>query len=241
MQSRANISDKLDFLFTGIEKEYDQKVLSDGRFCIDGFLCVFDVSFVQNRTIDKQVEYTALILNNLMKSKKPILVATTKCDESVDMYVKEAEKLVSRKEYKGNIPLVETSAHENVNVELAFFILAQMIDRARGRSKVIPFYEASRARKEILDVTTEAYQILIRTHVTDYRSVWSTTSKTFSNNSDFVRYCELFGREVAQRMFRRHVKKLKEEFIGRKMQMYIEFLPEVLQELLPNVESISER
>ncbi|KAG1685818.1 Rho GTPase-activating protein 190 [Nymphon striatum] len=224
----------------GIEKEYEQKVLPDGKFCVDGFLCVFDVSPIQNRTIEKQVEYTALILNNLMKSKKPILVATTKCDEANDSYIREAEKLINRKEYKGNIPLVETSAHENVNVELAFILLSQMIDRTRGRSKIIPFYEAARAKKEILDVATEAYQILIRTHVTDYRALWNSTSKNFASNSDFIHYCELFGRDVAQRMFRRHVKKLKEDFIGQKMRRYIEILPEVYQELLPDVDSVSE-
>ena len=49
------------------------------------------------------------------------------------IYVKEAEKLASRKEFKGNIPLVETSAHETVNVETAFLTVAQLVERNRGR------------------------------------------------------------------------------------------------------------
>jgi hypothetical protein len=36
----------------GIEKEYEQRVMPDGRFNVDGFLCVFDVSVVQNRYIE---------------------------------------------------------------------------------------------------------------------------------------------------------------------------------------------
>ena len=66
--------------------------------------------------------------------------------------MKEAEKLASRKEFKGNIPLVETSAHDNINVDTAFFTLAHLIDKNRGRIRIMPFYEAARHRKEMLDL-----------------------------------------------------------------------------------------
>ena len=44
---------------------------------IDGFLVVFDVSLVPNRTLERQVETTAGILNSLLKTKKPVVLATT--------------------------------------------------------------------------------------------------------------------------------------------------------------------
>ena len=87
--------------FVGIEKEYEQKVMPDGKFNVDGFICVFDVSMVPSRPIERQMEYTATILANLVKSKKPIVLATTKNDEAFDGFIREAEKLVSRKEFKG--------------------------------------------------------------------------------------------------------------------------------------------
>jgi hypothetical protein len=59
-----------------------------------------------------------------------------------ERYVKEAEKIVARKEYKNNIPLVGTSSHENVNIELAFMTLAHLIDKTKTRPKIIPFSEA---------------------------------------------------------------------------------------------------
>ncbi|XP_022243985.1 rho GTPase-activating protein 190-like isoform X12 [Limulus polyphemus] len=224
----------------GIEKEYEQKMIPEGKLNIDGFVCVFDVSNVPGRTIEKQVEFTSLILNNLWKTKKPIVLVTTKNDEARESYIKEAERLVTRKEYKGNIPTIETSSHENVNVDLAFFVLAQMIDRTKGKSKVVPFIEAAQRRKEVLDVATEAYQSVIRAQVTDYKAVWSNVSKRFAQNSDFLHYCDLFGHGDAQKMFMRHVKKLKEEYIRRKMQMYIKILPEVLSELLPDLQSLGD-
>ena len=112
--------------------------MPDGRVNIDGFLVVFDVSLVPNRTLEKQVDTliffnknltnifqvdtTAQILNSLLKTKKPIVVATTKNDEGNEIFSREAERLLNRKEYKGIIPLVETSSHENINVDQAFFL-----------------------------------------------------------------------------------------------------------------------
>lgn len=113
--------------------------------------------------------------------------------------------------------MVETSAHENVNVDLAFLVLAQMIDKSKNRMRIVPFAEAARSRKDVLDVVTEAFQRLIRAQVTDFRALWSATSKRLAPNPDYIHYVELFGHDEAQRLFRRHVKKLKDEHLARKI------------------------
>ena len=89
--------------------------MPDGKFNVDGFICLFDVSMVPSRPIDKQIDFVAAILANLMKSKKPIVLATTKNDEAFDGFVREAEKLVSRKEFKGMI--AHTAAKLMIDVE----------------------------------------------------------------------------------------------------------------------------
>ncbi|XP_066996552.2 rho GTPase-activating protein 190 isoform X2 [Anabrus simplex] len=225
----------------GIEKEYEQKVLPDGKISIDGFLCVFDVSAVPGRTVEKQVEIVTGILNNLVKTKKPVILVTTKNDDANESYVKEAEKLVGRKEYKGAILMIETSAHENINVDLAFIILAQLIDRTKGRTKILPFIEAARARKEVLEHATEAYQRLIRSQVTDYRAVWSYTSKKLAQQEEFIHFVELFGLDCSQRVFRRHVKKLKDEHLAKRVQGFMDMLPDVLQEMVPDLSTLRDR
>lgn len=224
----------------GIEKEYEQKYLTDGRFNVDGFICVFDVSEIQGRMLEKNLEQTAMILNNLMKSKKPIVVATTKHDEASEIYVREIERLVNRKEFRGSIPLIETSSHENVNVDLAFVVCAQLHDRAKGRAKLIPYHEAIRFRKEALDYANDAFISLLTVHVTDYRTAWLTVYKTLLQTPEFLNFVDLFGQDAAQAMFKRHVKKLRDDFIACKMQMYIRVLPEILQELLPDLENSDE-
>ncbi|XP_042873149.1 rho GTPase-activating protein 190-like isoform X27 [Penaeus japonicus] len=224
----------------GIEKEYEQRVLPDGKLNVDGFLCVFDVSQVPNRSLERQVEMTASILNNCLKTKRPVVLVTTKNDEANEVYVKEAEKLASRKEFKGNIPLVETSSHENVNVDTAFMTLAHLVDRNRGRIRIVPFYEAARHRKEILDLATDAFQRLVRTHVLDYRSIWASTSKKLAQSPDFVHYVDLFGMDQAAKLFRRHVKKLKDEYLQRKVEAYMDMLPSILREFFPDLQSLED-
>lgn len=239
-QTRLSSGEKLMYICKnqlGIEKEYEQRYLPDGKFNVDGFICIMDVSEIQGRSLERNIEQSAVILGNLMKTKKPVVVATTKNDEASDMIVREVERLVNRKEFRGCIPLIETSAHENVNVDLAFVVCSQLHDRSRGRAKIIPYFEAVRYRKEALDFATDAFIAILRINVTDYRTVWHSVCKSLSINPEFLAYCDLFGQESAHLQFKRHVKRLRDEFVSRKLQLYMRIFPEVLSELLPDLES----
>ncbi|XP_017768448.1 PREDICTED: rho GTPase-activating protein 190 isoform X5 [Nicrophorus vespilloides] len=224
----------------GIEKEYEQKVLPDGKLNIDGFICIFDVSVVPSRSIEKQIEFVAAILNNLVKTKKPIVLVTTKNDDANELFIREADKLVQRKEYKGAIPLVETSAHDNVNVDLAFLLLAQMVDRSKVRSKLVSYLEASRARKELMDAASEAFLRLIKIHVTDCRALWSQTVKKLNSHKEWTYFVQLVGLDGTQKLFRRHIKKLKDEQLARRVAQYMEMLPDVLHELVPDINTFTD-
>ena len=45
----------------GIEREYEQKLMPDGRIAVDGFVCVYDVSAVPNRSPERQTEFLAQV------------------------------------------------------------------------------------------------------------------------------------------------------------------------------------
>ena len=222
----------------GIEKEYEERLLPDGKFLVDGFVCIFDVSQIQGRSFERSIEQTILILNNLVKTKKPIVLATTKNDEACDLFIREADKLVNRKDYRGMIPLIETSAHENVNVDLAFVVCAQLQDRSKGRAKIIPYYEAVRYRKEALDYASDSYQALLRLNINDYHIAWHTVCKSLGVYPEFLTYCDLFGQDAAHLMFKRHVKRLRDESIARKLQVYLRVFPDVFAEMVPELESL---
>lgn len=224
-----------------LEKEYEQRVMPDGRFNVEGFLVVFDVSLVPNRVIERQVETTASIINHALRTKRPVVIAATKCDEADEVLVRELERLVNRKELKSyNVPVVETSSHENINVDQAFFTLAQLIDKSRGRSRIVSYMEAAHARRELLDAATEGYVRLLRQEVRDYGVLWGTVVKKLFQYHEYQAYASLFGKESAQRLFRRHVKKLKDEYLGEKVQRYFDLLPEVLHEMFPDLSTLGE-
>ncbi|XP_055846391.1 rho GTPase-activating protein 190 isoform X8 [Episyrphus balteatus] len=219
----------------GIEKEYEQKVLPDGRLTIDGFVVVFDVSPVPNRSLEKQVEFVHNILMNLIKTKKPIVLVTTKNDDASEAYIREAEKVCQRKEYKGAIQLVETSAHESINIDMAFILLAQLIDKTKNRTKITTYNEAARTRKELLDTRTEAVAKLIRNQITDYHTLWSHGSKMLAQHREWNEFLDLFGQEAGQRIFRRHMKKLRDDHLNKRLQQYMDGFVGALQDIIPDI------
>jgi hypothetical protein len=238
---RVNSAEKLMYICKsqlGIEHEYEQVVLPEGRLNIDGYICVFDVSSVPNRPVEKQVDFVSNIINNLLKNKKPIVLVTTKNDEGNEMYVREAEKITQRKEYKGQIILVETSAHETINVDLAFIILAQMVEKAKNKSKILSYMEAARHRKELLDASTEYVTKLIKQQITDHRAIWTTSSKKLAHFREWQEFIELFGQDAGQRIFRRHLKMLREDYQNKKLQRYLDAFISVLHEIIPDFNAI---
>ncbi|XP_064292794.1 rho GTPase-activating protein 190 isoform X2 [Plodia interpunctella] len=221
----------------GIEKEYEQRLMPDGKLSVDGFLCVYDVSLVPGRSWEKQNETLAAILQNILKLKKPVVLVTSKNDEACEQGVREAERLVQRKEFKGAIPIVETSSHDNVNVDQAFFLLAQMVDKSKARIKVANYAEALRIRRETLDFVTEAFTQLIRIHVQDHKEMWSTVSKRLCHYPEWVKFVQQFGNDGTQVVFRRHIRRLKEERSAKKLRKQLTKLPQVLARMgLPTEE-----
>lgn len=74
-------------------------------------LLTINVNFplFSGRSIDRQTEFSANVLFNIIRTKKPVVLVTTKNDEACEAYVKEAEKLVQRKEFRQqSVPVVVT-------------------------------------------------------------------------------------------------------------------------------------
>ena len=233
----------------GLEHEYEQQLLPDGRLSIDGFLCVFcvattkrDVSRHDVAEVERHIDYTSHILASLVKTKKPVVLVTSKNDKANELLCRGAERLVTRKEFRNaNIPIVETSSHHNINIELAFLTLAHLIDRTKGRPKTISYAEAARIRLELLDVAKASFHNLLRVYVTDYKASWSSVHKKLQRNSDYVHFVEKVGSDQARILFRKHVSQLKHEVIQRRQELYLERLKTVLPEILPDLSVIADR
>lgn len=64
------------------DSAYEQKLMPEGKLNIDGFICCFDVSKVSQTTMVHQVDFVIALLNAAMKTKKPIVLVTTKNDDA---------------------------------------------------------------------------------------------------------------------------------------------------------------
>ena len=224
-----------------MEDGYEQKLMPDGKVVIDGIICCFDVSPVPERPLEKQLDYAVVLLNNAVKTKKPVVLVTTKNDIGEMAWVREVEKILTRKEFKSAIPLVETSAHENVNIETAFLLLAHMIDKSKTKTKVIPFEEAMRSRKEIKDVAREAFKQLLRTKIIDHKTTWVLVKRKLEKESDYQHHVDLFGTDATRKLVKQHTVQLREDLIKRRQNLFLKRLPDVLSHFLPDLETIGDR
>ena len=83
-------------------------------------------------------------------------------------------RLVQKKELKekGTILVIETSAHENVNVDSAFFAVAHAIDKVSSRlkNKISSYADAAKSVREHKENIRRGFMSLLRSHVAnDYR------------------------------------------------------------------------
>ncbi|KFO88915.1 Rho GTPase-activating protein 35, partial [Buceros rhinoceros silvestris] len=191
----------------GLEQDFEQKQMPEGKLLVDGFLLCVDVSRGMNRNFDEQLKFVSNLYNQLAKTKKPVVVVLTKCDEGVERYIRDAHAFALSKK---NLQVVETSARSNVNVDLAFGTLVQLIDRSRGKTKIIPYFEALKQQSQQIAAAAPEYQ-------------------------DYV-YLE--GTPKAKKLFGQHVQRLKQEHIERRRKMYLAVLPQAFEALIPDLAEI---
>lgn len=223
------------------DSSYEQKIMPDGKLTVDGFICCFDVSQTQQRPPEHQFDFVIHLLNDVLKTKKPVVLVTTKTDDLNESHLKEAAHIVARKEFKNKIPLISTSAHQDVNIELAFMTLAHLIDKTKTRPQIIPFSKAVQNRGKTLDVASEAYKSMLMVQVSDSKAIWSSTKRKLEKESDFGHYVDFFGIESAKRLFEKHISYLHDEHINNPEQFFLRKLPETINHFLPDLISINDR
>ncbi|XP_043929817.1 LOW QUALITY PROTEIN: rho GTPase-activating protein 5 [Protopterus annectens] len=236
--TKLQSAEKLMYICTdqlGLEQDFEQKQMPDGKLNIDGFVLCIDVSQGCNRKFDDQLKFVNNLFTHLGKTKKPVVVAATKCDECVDHYLREVQAFASNKK---NLIVVETSARCSVNVELCFAALVQMLDKTRGKPKIIPYLDAYKTNRQLVATATDKFEKLIVQTVKDYHATWKTVSNKLKNHPDYEEYIHLEGTKKAQNTFSKHIEQLKQAHIKKRREEYISALPKVLNTLFPNLEEV---
>ncbi|XP_023669493.1 rho GTPase-activating protein 35 isoform X2 [Paramormyrops kingsleyae] len=219
----------------GLEQDFEQKQMPEGKLMVDGFLLCVDVSRGMNRNFDDQMKFVTNLYNQLAKTKKPVVLVLTKCDEGVERYIKDSHTFALTKK---NLQVVETSARSNVNVDLAFLTLAQLIDKSRGKPKIIPYFEALKQQSQQIATAKDRYEWLVSRLVKDYKETWNNNSCRMQSSPEYKDYVFLEGTVKAKKLFQQHVHRLKQEHIEKRRKMYLSTLPQALMSLVPDLDEI---
>ncbi|NXY12341.1 RHG35 protein, partial [Pteruthius melanotis] len=219
----------------GLEQDFEQKQMPDGKLPVDGFLLCVDVSRGMNRNFDEQLKFVSNLYNQLAKTKKPAVVVLTKCDEGVERYIRDAHAFALGKK---NLQVVETSARSNVNVDLAFGTLVQLVDKSRGKAKIIPYFEALKQQSQQIAAAKDKYEWLVSRIVKSHNEAWPNVSRKMQPAPEYQDYVYLEGTQKAKKLFLQHVQRLKQEHIERRRKAYLALLPQALDALVPDLDEI---
>ena len=126
----------------------------------------------------------------------------------------------------------------NSKTDISLVSVASLADKTRGRMRIMSYGEANRVRRELLELATAGFMRLVQGEVTDYGVTWSAAAKKLSQYQEFQTYLDIFGLDSAQRLFRRHVKKLKDCYLSDRVASYLSLLPEVLHQMFPDITSL---
>ncbi|CAI5780896.1 GTPase-activating 35 [Podarcis lilfordi] len=220
----------------GLEQDFEQKQMPDGKLLVDGFLLCIDVSRGMNRNFDDQLKFVSNLYNQLTKTKKPTVVVLTKCDEGVERYIRDAHTFALSKK---NLQVVETSARSNVNVDLAFSTLVQLIDKSRGKTKIIPYFEALKQQSQQIAAAKDKYEWLVSRIVKNHNETWLNVSRKMQSSPEYQDYVYLEGTQKAKKLFLQHIHRLKQEHIERRRKMYLASLPLAFDALVPDLDEIN--
>lgn len=236
--TKLQSAEKLMYICTdqlGLEQDFDQKQMPDGKLNIDGFVLCIDVSKGCNRKFDDQMKFVNSLYSQIAKTKKPIIVAATKCDECVDQHLRDLQAYVASKK---NLLIIETSARANVNVELCFNSLIQQLDKTRGKPKTVPYLEAYKIQRQLVASVTDRFEKLIVQAVRDYHMTWKAVTNNLKGQADYEEFITLEGSKKARNMFTKHITQLKQEHIRKRREEYLTTLPKTLNNMLNNLDEV---
>ncbi|CAI5447748.1 unnamed protein product [Caenorhabditis angaria] len=248
-----NSRDKLMYIQKeqlGLEADFPQHILSDGKFAVDGFIVIFDVS----RNIPQHLLKISQILTNLVKTKKPLIIALTKCDE-IDEESKRSvvANLNSRKDLK-NLQIVEVSSIHDVNIEEVFHCLVSQISKNyKHKRKPMSYYEAAHYVEQRNIQIKNAYANLLSQMMpmTSWSSMtgsfgsshlpktWKRLLADLDRHKDYLNFVQIYGSRAAFRMYEKYMCDAREFWITSRLRALVPQLSRIYASIFEKIEDIS--
>lgn len=209
------------------DSEYPQiKSFPKDKITIDAFLCIHDLSAT------KQLSELLFLLHALFKTRRPVLLITTKNDliDNQSHIALQFEQSIRRSsssdsQFLLNLPIIHTSANEHVNIqavlELALYACDEPTLVSTKKSyqssnasiwkTILPSYEdAYRNEQSLKHVIQSEYKTLLTRHVLDFRlPSWTKFHSNWQHHTSIQTFIDMFGKQQAENVYNEHIEELK--------------------------------
>lgn len=183
---------------------------------VSGFICLFDPT-LQGHDIKIQVDFLTKLIKELLKTKRKVVLACTKCDQVSKGRIQLAANLAASINPRKPVPFIETSAKEAVNVDEAFYYIVgshkkRILSKSVKHSPILlgSSYEAvlkSRGKDETYAVLT--FNRLMKEKVNTFSSEWSDVWPYLQMDSSCQQAVEVMGIEQAKKIFCQRLMEIK--------------------------------
>ncbi|CAF1147353.1 unnamed protein product, partial [Didymodactylos carnosus] len=221
---------------------------------VDAFICVYDLSGDDNlcssQLQQSQFDLFLSLLNSLLKTKRPLLIVTTKNDIvyrqniQVEVSSKFEQRLrnflvntttLSTTDIQTHLPpILHTSSQENINIQSIYGILVKLCEQSSISNRKsssntsllfqIPSYiDDLKQQEKLQQILIEDYRQLLIRHVLDFRdTTWLRFYQKWHQHIGVERFIETFGKKQAEIVYNERIENLKQSYTNTYKQKIID-------------------
>ncbi len=216
-----------------LPEEYQDVGRFPDKFVVDGFILCVDVSTDFADPGNPQKQFFEKLLQNLIGTKKPIVVAATKFDRAMDSSITIVHEVLSK--CKKQLQLVEVSGIKGVNVDLCFLVLAHLIDSKKPKTRTISYAEAKAHLDDRIRKNEVSFQDVLDRKLSDFSLSEREVTELISGEVECQMLREMCGSERVTKLIRAKLQYLKRQRVEERQSQFLEGLPQVLDTLLPDL------
>jgi GTPase SAR1 family protein len=206
-----NYLKRISILTLRIEEKLstELKIFPKDKINIDGFLCIYDLSS------NKFLSDFLILLHSLLKTRRPIIIVTTKNDKITNQSNFSLQFERSIHHSFPNIPIIHTSAHEHVNIQSVLELALYACDETTRKlfhTKYIPpnYIDAYKNEQSLKHVIQTEYRALLNRHIPDYRvGSWEKFYDRWQHHTSVQTFIDMSGKQQAKCLYDEHIEELR--------------------------------
>ena len=205
------------------------------KFQIDGFVLCVDMSYNLAMAPANSQKYFEKLITEALLTKKPLVIAATKCDKMNAATIDKVHNLLSSLKSKRQAPIiVETSSEHNVNIDTAFFVLAaEAMQKVRFKTKNLPYLEVKKIIDSRKKQALDDFRASLDETITDCQLTQGQGVEAVRTHQSYNNYVLLCGSQQARTTVRKHIRRLYDTQVEKKKAEFLENLPHYLRQVVP--------